>query len=233
MISVTVLTRDSSRFLREVLNALESFDEILIYDNGSKDNTLEIASSFSNVTLHKGEFLGFGPSHNHASQLARNDWIFSIDSDEIVTPELVNEISKIKLMQGKVYSFNRHNYYNGKLIKWCGWYPDRVIRLYNRKDTEFTESQVHETVSLRNVHHIPLSGAIIHYSYSSVSEFIAKMQSYSELFAVQNTGIKSTSITKAIGSSIFTFIKCFIIKKGFLGGYEGLLISAYMANTAL
>ncbi len=231
-ISVTILTKNSQKYLREVLESLHSFDEVLIYDNGSHDDTLETAKTYSNVRIVEGAFEGFGPTHNKASSLAKNNWILSIDSDEVVAKEMAKEIEVTTLQDQAVYSFPRHNYFNGKWIKWCGWYPDRQYRLYNRKKTRFSDAQVHEAIMVEGMDHIPLKSALIHYSYDSITDFLTKMQSYSTLFAEQNKNKKSSSPFKAFLHGIFAFIKSYVIKRGFMGGYEGLVISAYNGHTA-
>jgi glycosyltransferase involved in cell wall biosynthesis len=231
-ISVTILTKNSQKYLKEVLDALKSFDEVLIYDTGSTDDTFKIAQEYPKVTIVKREFIGFGPSHNMATSIARNDWILSIDSDEIVTPELSKEINSLSLRPQHVYSFPRHNEYKGKWIKWCGWHPDRQIRLYNRKDTSFTDAQVHEAIQTQGMKEIQLQSPLRHYSYTEVSDFLSKMQSYSDLFAKQNQGRKKSSLGKALTHGFFAFFKSYIIKKGLLGGQEGFEISYYNANTA-
>jgi glycosyltransferase involved in cell wall biosynthesis len=232
MISVTILTKNSQQYIQEVLEALKSFDEVVVYDTGSTDDTLKIAEKFPNVTVFRDKFKGFGPTHNLASNAARNDWILSIDSDEVVTQEMIEEISRTQLDEKCVYSFPRNNYFNGKFIKWCGWYPDRQYRLYNRKKTRFSEAQVHEAVIIENMTHIPMKSPFIHYSYASISDFLQKMQLYSDLFAQQNKGKKSSSLLKALAHSYNTFFKSYILKRGFLGGYEGFVISTYNAHTA-
>lgn len=231
-ITVTILTKDSQRYLTEVLTALREFDEILIYDTGSKDKTLEFAREYPNVTIYQKPFIGFGPTHNQASALARNDWILSIDSDEVVTTEMMQAIAKLTLQPEAVYSFPRNNYYHGKFIRWCGWYPDRQVRLYNRTTTRFTNAQVHEAVITTGMQHIQLTAPMIHYSYGSISDFLTKMQTYSTLFAEQNRGKKKSSPWKAITHGWFAFFKSYIIKRGFMGGYEGFVISSYNGITA-
>lgn len=232
MISVTILTKNSKKYLFEVLAAVKNFDEVVVYDTGSTDNTLEIAKQFPNVTIYQKSFCGFGPTHNLASEAARNDWILSIDSDEVVTLEMDEEIAQLQLDPGAVYSFPRHNYFNGKWIKWCGWYPDRQIRLYNRTKTRFTDAQVHESIIDSGMRKIPLASPLKHYSYESIADFLTKMQLYSDLFAAQNKGKKSSSPLKAILHGFFAFFKSYILKRGFLGGYEGFVISSYNAHTA-
>jgi glycosyltransferase involved in cell wall biosynthesis len=231
-ISVTILTKNSEKYLQKVLSALSVFDEVLIYDNGSSDKTLEIAREFSNTRICVGQFIGFGKTHNTASAAAKNDWIFSIDSDEEVTPALVQEIEAINLDKAHVYSIPRNNFFNGKWIKGCGWYPDRQIRVYNRKATQFTNDEVHERVLSDGMEIVELRSPINHYSYESITDFLSKMQTYSTLFAKQNKGKKSSSTCKAVLHSWFAFFKSYILKKGFLDGKEGFIISRYNANTA-
>lgn len=231
-ISVTILTKDSQRYLPEVLTALKDFDEVLICDTGSNDETLTIAKQFQNVSIVKRPFTGFGPTHNIASSLAKNNWILSIDSDEVVTSSLAQEILRTDLDENCLYSLSRHNEYKGKWIKWCGWYPDRRIRLYNRTKTKFTEDQVHESVMANEMKEINLKHPLRHYSYRNASDFLFKMQVYSDLFAMQYRGKKSSSFLKAISHGFFAFFKSYILKKGFLGGSQGFEISLYNGNTA-
>lgn len=231
MISITILTKNSEQYLKEVLNALQSFNEVLIFDNGSSDKTIEIAQTFSNVIVYKGTFEGFGKTHNKASSLAKNNWILSIDSDEVVSDKLVNEILSLSLDPKVIYSIPRHNYYNGKWIKGCGWYPDRVRRLYNREETVFSDDQVHESLIVNNLQIKNLKGEIKHYSYSSTEEFLQKMQNYSTLYAKQNRGKKKSSFTKALLHGFSAFFLSYIFKKGIFDGKEGFIISLYNANT--
>lgn len=231
-LSVTILTKNSQKYLSKVLKSVEAFDEVLIYDTGSTDNTLEIASQFPQVKVLKGPFIGFGPTHNQASQLAKNDWIVSLDSDEILSSDLLDELQHLKLEENTIYSFSRRNFYRGKWIRWCGWHPDRVLRIYNRKQTQFTNAQVHESIMSKGFNQVKLKYPALHYPYETTQDFLNKMQSYSTLFAEQNKGIKNSSFSKALGHGLFTFFKSYFLKRGFMGGREGFIISYYNANTA-
>lgn len=232
MISVTILTKNSSQHLARVLTALSSFEEILIYDTGSTDQTLTIAAHFPNVRIHSGSFQGFGATHNQASSLAHHDWILSIDSDEVVTPELVDEIRNRNLSPDCVYSVARHNFYNERWVRCCGWYPDRQVKLYHRHRTRFSEAQVHEAVETNGFKIVKLLAPILHYPYASTADFLNKMQLYSDLFAKQHAGKRQSSTGKAILHGLLTFFKSYFLKRGFMGGREGFLISVYNANTA-
>ncbi len=232
MISVTIINNNGVRLLKEVLVALSSFDEVLIYDSGSTDDSLIIAKSFPNVTIHQHPFNGFGAAHNHAASLAKHDWIFSIDADEIVSEELIKEISQLKLDPKYIYDITFHNYFNGKWIKWCGWYPESHIRLYNRKSTGFTNVQVHEGIKTDHLKIVALKSPIYHYSYASISDFLVKMERYSTLFAKQYVGKKRASFFTALYHGAGAFLKCYFLKRGFLGGFEGYIISRYNGETA-
>ena len=232
MISVTILTKNSARHIAKVLGALAAFDEVAILDTGSDDATLEIAKQFPNVVIYKHNFEGFGKAHNLISSLASHDWILSLDSDEIATAALVEEIQGLALNPKCAYSLSRHNYYRGRFIKGCGWYPDRVVRLYNRKETRFSDAHVHEKVITDKVKVIPLSAPALHFPYHSVNDFTNKMQFYSTLFAEEKRGKKKATLASAISHGLFAFVKSYFFKRGFLLGGEGFEISAYNGITA-
>lgn len=228
MISVTILTKNSERTLRETLEPLASFPEVLILDSGSNDATLEIAKSFPNVQIYQKPFIGFGKTHNLVSSLAKYDWILSIDSDELVSPELAQEILSLPLDPKNIYSLDRHNYFNGKRMKCCsGWYPDRILRLYNRNETQFTSDDVHEQVIVGSLKVVPLKGKLLHTPYPTIESLLHKMQFYSTLFAEQNRGKKSSSMGKALLHGTSAFFKNYFLKRGFLGGKEGFVISLH------
>jgi glycosyltransferase involved in cell wall biosynthesis len=232
MISATILTKNSARHLDELLESLNRFDEVLIYDNGSQDSTMEIANKHPNCRIVEGPFLGFGPTHNKASSLAKNDWILSIESDEIPTKELLEELHSLKLDPQCIYSIPRKNLFNGKWIYSCGWWPDRVVRLYNRKSTQFTNALVHESVEKGALKEEQLKSPLKHYSYDSLSDFLRKMESYSTLFAEGKKGKTASSPLKAVLHGWCAFFKSYILKRGFMQGYEGFLISKYNSQTA-
>ncbi|NTV60764.1 MAG: glycosyltransferase family 2 protein [Chlorobiaceae bacterium] len=230
-ISVTVLTKNSEAYLSECLDALKPFSEVVILDNGSTDSTLAIAGRFSNVMVHEHPFIGFGPMKNLAVDKASNEWILSVDSDEIVTPELADEIAGIELDRNCLYSFVRDNYYHGRLIRGCGWGNDRVSRLFNRVTTRFNDKLIHESVEIQEgMKTVLLNGRLKHYSYEDTSQLIQKMQQYSTLWANEHQERKKTSPFKAFLYAAIAFFKSYILKKGWMDGYEGLLISVSNAN---
>jgi glycosyltransferase involved in cell wall biosynthesis len=232
-ISVTILYKNSPKYLTQVLDSLKQFDEVVIYENGPETGLKDLVKGYSNVAIHRGKFLGFGKTHNSASSLAKWDWILSVDSDEILTKELVQEIAELSLEENSVYTISRHNFYEGKWIRCCSWYPDRVSRLYNRKKTLFSHDDVHEGIITCACFVKDLKAPMLHYSYSSTADFLSKMQHYSDLFAKQShEKNKKATLFTAICHGFFAFFKSYILKKGFLGGSQGFIISVYNANTA-
>jgi len=226
--TAAMLVKNSERYLHEVLTALQDFDEVLLLDNGSTDRTFEIAERFTNVSYYKYDFIGFGPMKNLAARLAQNNWIFSIDSDEVADSELIAAIRKAvaENKEQNIFSLSRLNHYNGRLIKACGWYPDIIPRLYHRRFTRFSDRQVHESLILppdANVR--PLEGRLKHYSFENAEGLIQKMQQYSSLYAEENRYKKDSSPFKALLHGSVSFVKNYLLKRGFAYGADGLTIS--------
>ncbi len=226
-ISIVMITKNAALTLEKSLNSLKEFDEVLIYDNGSTDATLDIITKFDNISLHQGEFLGFGPTKAHAANLARNDWIFSLDADETITQELGNHLLNMSLPADTCFEIRRDNYYRNKHIKCCGWYPEYITRLYNKKTTNFSNAMVHETVETKKCTVAKLPFPINHYSFHSVSDFLVKIQNYSEIYANDMKGKKDASIFKAFSRGLFAFIKSYFFRKGCISGFEGFVIAMF------
>lgn len=226
-ISVSILVKNSEKYLHQCLSALKDFAEIIVLDNGSTDRTLEIAATFDNVKIHHHPFIGFGPMKNLAASFATYDWILNIDSDEIFSAELIEELRNLDLTDHKkVYAILRINHYRGKPIKTCGWYPDYVKRLYHRKEVQFNDKQVHESLIIsEQIQVLQLKNQFKHYSFDNAEALINKMQQYTSLFAKQQRFRKQASLSGAIGHGISAFIKNYFLKKGILSGQDGFVIS--------
>ena len=232
MISVTVLTKNVEKMLAETLSSLSLFPEVLVIDTGSTDHTLEIARAFANVKVIEETFMGFGPLHNKAALLATHDWVLSIDSDEVLSKELVQEILHTKLDPDVVYAIERDNYFNGKRIKCCsGWYPDSVARLYHRGSSSFTNDIIHEKIKTKGLAVKKLQGKLKHTPYPTIEMFLAKMQMYSTLFVEQNKHRKKIFFITVVVYGFFSFFRSYILKRGILGGKEGFIISLYNGHT--
>lgn len=229
-ISITILAKNCGAYIRETLDSLVAFDDVIVLDNGSTDDTVEVAEGYPNVHVVAATFIGFGPLHNLATSHAKHDWVFSIDSDEVLSPALLQEIKELPLDKAKAYSVPRHNFYRGRHIRGCGWSPDRVVRLYNRHTFQFSQDQVHERVVVEAKDQVSLKAPLLHTPYRTIADFLRKMQLYSDLFAAQST--KNSSPLTAVGHGLAAFLKSYFLKRGILDGYPGFLISAYNGHTA-
>jgi len=230
LISVTILTKNSEKHIARCLTALAPFSEIILLDNGSTDNTITIAAEFSNVLIRRAPFIGFGPLKNLAASYATHNWILSVDSDEVLSPELVQNIVTRNLQPNTVYQFLRHNYYGKRLINACGWENDYVLRLYHRQTTAFTPNEVHESIIRDGLTIETIPGTMNHYSFANTGELLQKLNQYTTLFAQENRLKKQSSVFKALYKAMWAFIRNYFLQRGFRYGFEGFLISACNAN---
>ncbi len=224
-ISVVVLAKNNEQTIKKTLESLSKFDDVIVYDNGSSDDTKNIAKSFSNVNLVEGEFKGFGWTKNQAASFAKNDWILIIDSDEVVDAELFNELENIVLNQDTVYKLNFKAFYKDIQVKYCGWNNQKIKRLYNKKVTAYNSNDVHEDIIADGLKIEFIKGNVEHYSYQTISQFIIKADRYSTLFAQNNVGKKSSSPSKAFFNGMYSFLRTYILKQGFRDGYVGLIVA--------
>jgi glycosyltransferase involved in cell wall biosynthesis len=229
MISICILTKNASSTLKKTLDSVRSFDEVIVLDNGSTDSTCEIAMGYPNVKIYKSPFIGFGPLRNKAAEFATHDWILSLDSDEVISLELLNALKNAPLDPALAYIFPRHNYYNGKRIRGCGWDPEYIARLYHKSNARFSDAQVHEKLEATQFKKI--LAPLLHTPYRSTTDFLSKMQHYSTLFAEQYRGKRKSSFSKALLHALYAFFRSFFLKRGIFCGTEGFIISLYNANT--
>lgn len=229
-ISCVIIVKDAASTLESTLKSLVDFTDVVLYDNGSTDGTLEIAKKYNNVNLIVGEFLGFGETKNLACSYAKNDWVFSLDADEVLSLEFIQNLKKLELNDKNIYTILRENYYKNTQVKHC-WGNDIIVRLFNRSKTRFSDEKVHEKVIDDGFKTILISGALKHYPYNTITDFILKLDRYSSIFAQDNVGKKESSPSKAFFNALFSFFKTYIIKRGFLDGYAGLVIAfSHMAT---
>jgi len=217
-ISIVILTFNSQKYLKEVLESTKFADEVLILDSFSTDGTLEIAKKCG-IKIYTHKWLGFGKMKQKAVDLAKNRWVFVLDSDEIISNSLRDEILSLPDDSNiSAYFVPRLNYFFGKAIRYGGLYPDKTIRLFDKTKAKFSEDEVHERVIVQNGRVGELKGDMIHYAYDDIESFISKQNRYSTLGAKNNR-------FKALFNPIWTFIKMYVIKKGFLDGWEGYIIA--------
>ena len=224
-ISAVVLVKNNEKTLAATLDSLKVFEDVVVYDNGSTDQSMEIAGRYPNVTLIQGEFKGFGWTKNHAASFAKNDWIIIVDSDEIPDETLLQTLQAKILDEHTVYLLNFKAFYKNIQVKHCGWNNQKIKRVFNKKVTGYNDNDVHEDIMTEGLAVKLLEGNMEHYSYHSISEFIIKADRYSTLFAKNNVGKRASSPLKAFFNGGYSFIRTYIFKRGFLDGYVGLVIA--------
>lgn len=230
-VSAVMIVKNGMRTIRKTLESLREFDDVVIYDNGSTDGTLEIARDYPNVRLIEGEFDGFGATKNRAASFAKHDWVLIIDSDEVVDAELLHALQTKVLDPHTIYIVNFLAYYKEIQIRHSGWNNQKIRRLYNKSVTRFNDNAVHENIIDEGMKKEPIEGNMKHYSYMSISDFIIKLDRYSTLFAIDNVGKKPSSPAKAFFNGLYSFFRTYVLKRGFLDGYAGLIIAfSHMAT---
>jgi glycosyltransferase involved in cell wall biosynthesis len=229
-ISAVLMVRDAEVTLTATLDSLKRFGEVVVFDNGSKDATLTIAGRYPNVAIHKGEFSGFGPTRNKAAALAKNDWVFSIDADEVPDEALLAALDSLLLDQpGTAYCVERQNYLLGKRVKHAGWGSQWLTRLYNRKNHSFTDVAVHEKVGLKDGETaVKLAGTLKHMPMQDAGDFLVKMHRYTMLKAGESRRTYPPAII--LLKTFWAFIRSYILRLGVLDGWRGVLISVSEAN---
>jgi len=222
-LSVVIISHNEEKFIADAVKSASFADEVLILDSGSIDDTCEIAKKFGARVLHQ-DWLGFGMQKNKAVELAKNDWVFVLDSDERITPELQSEIlSTLKNPMKNGYHVARFNKFFGKYIKHCGLYPDYSIRLFNKEKGRFSDVAVHESVQVSG-NTGKLKNHMIHLAFDTVQEFSDKQKKYATLSQ------KKKNLIKAFVSPIWTFLKIYIVRLGFLEGWRGFIIAKVYAQ---
>ena len=222
-LSIVIITKNEEKFIFDALKSAVFADEVVILDSGSEDQTCNIAKEIG-ARVEQQAWLGFGAQKNKAVELADNDWVFVLDADERITPELRDEIiSTLKNPQFDGYRIARLNNFFGKYIKTCGLYPDYSIRLFNKNKGKFNDVAVHESVQI-NGRVLSLKNHMIHLAYENIDEFKVKQKRYASL------SHKKRNRLKALISPVWTFFKLYFIKLGFLDGWRGFTIAKLYAQ---
>jgi glycosyltransferase involved in cell wall biosynthesis len=225
-ISVTIITKNEEANIRECLESVRWADEIVVVDSGSSDQTLEICNQYQ-AKVYQEDWQGFARQKNSAVAKTRNEWVLSVDADERVPKELQEEIANVLRRNSSVdgYFLARKNFFLGKWIKHCGWYPDYTLRLFRKDLGYFEEREVHERVKVQGkvgYMQYPLE----HFTYRSISDFIQRLDRYASLAAreMKKEGRRFRYIDLFFRPP-FTFIQMYLLRTGFLEGYFGFLLS--------
>ncbi|MER1966970.1 glycosyltransferase family 2 protein [Castellaniella sp. GW247-6E4] len=230
-LSVIVITRDEEAHIGDCLDSVAFADELIVLDSGSADRTCAIAHARGARVEASADWPGFGPQKNLALDLATGDWVLSIDADERVTPELARAIQRIlSAPDADAYRIARLSNFCGRWIRHSGWWPDYVVRLFRRGAGRFTDAPVHERVEVQGrVGTLP--GHFLHYPYASLEIFIDKINRYStEAARAAFERGRRTSVLGPFGHGAWTFIRHYVLRRGFLDGWQGLVLAGMAAT---
>ncbi|MCE2846165.1 MAG: glycosyltransferase family 2 protein [Sphingobacteriales bacterium] len=232
-LSVVVITYNEAHRIGRCLESVAGVaDEMVVVDSGSTDTTVEIAERCGARVVHQ-PFLGYIEQKNYATEQARYDWVLSLDADEVLTDGLREEIRKaVDAPSCQGYSMPRLTCFCGHWVRYGGWYPDRKLRLYDRRFGRWTGTNPHDQYKLQDgSKEARLSGDLLHYSYDSLSDHLKQIDRFSLIgaTALYERG-KRSSILKMLVKPLARFVRGYFLQTGFLDGLTGLVIAANSAH---
>ena len=228
-VSLAVITLNAEKTLDQMLKPFDWIDDIIIVDSGSTDRTEEIAKKH-NACFVNQPFLGFGKQKQLVTQLAKHGWILNLDSDEIVSVELLNFLKQIKYLSNEqisAYSFPVMNIFLNKEMKFWGWQNERKIRLFRRDLCRFSDDNVHESVlTSSSVQKTDLF--IKNHSYDSIDDYFYKFNKYTTAAAKDlKSRNKKIPTLVAFFKMIYKFFSLYFFKGGFCLGWHGFIWSIF------
>ncbi|CAJ49846.1 glycosyltransferase family 2 protein [Bordetella avium] len=230
-LSVIIITKNEAANIRGCLESVAFADEFIVVDSGSTDNTVELARDFGARVSITPDWPGFGVQKNRALDLATGDWVLSIDADERLTPELAQAIrTAMASPQATAYEMPRLSWFCGRFIRHSGWWPDYVLRLWKRGTARFTDAAVHERVVPHDGQVLRLAPHLEHYPYPDLDTLVTKANRYSsDAAAMMYAKGRRANIFTALGHSFWTFVRIYLIRRGFLDGRHGLVLAVTAA----
>ncbi len=231
-VSVIVITKNEEQNLRECLASVQWADELVVVDAGSDDRTVEIARKFT-PHVHVRPWDGYGAAKNFALSCCTSDWILWIDADERVTESMRTEMAEsLKSVSDDVAGFTMPRLANflGRWIRHCGWYPGRVTRLFRKTAGRFSEERVHERLLLEG-QTLPLKSDLLHFTDRDLAHYFEKYNRYTSLAAeeLSERGARFGACMTIL-RTLWTFLRMYILRLGFLDGTAGLILSVSSAS---
>ncbi|WP_299112946.1 glycosyltransferase family 2 protein [uncultured Winogradskyella sp.] len=225
--SGVIITYNEERYIEECLKSLINVaDEIIVVDSYSTDNTKAICEKF-NVVFIEQEFLGYIEQKNFALSKASNNYIVSLDGDESLSETLQQSIIALKNnWQHDGYYCNRFNNFCGQWIKHSDWYPNKKLRVFDRRKATWKGINPHDHIVVDSSKKVgQLKGDILHLTYQTYSEFNLKMERFSSISAEAYHKLgKTAPLWKLIWNPTWAFFKAYVLRLGFLDGFNGFMI---------
>lgn len=230
-ITATIITLNEEANIGRAIRSVRFCDEVVVVDSGSSDRTASLAASLG-ATVHSNPWPGYAAQKNLAAAKAHHEWILSIDADEEVSAPLAREIQALDLDKSDCagFAFPRLARYCGRWIRHSGWYPDRKVRLYRRDCARWRGSHIHESVRVAG-RVGQLHGDLLHFTCDSLEQHRRSVERYTDLAAKQALaeGRPPPAWKLAIGPPM-SFVKAYILQRGFLDGRAGLTIASMAAR---
>lgn len=229
-LSVTIITLNEADHIAAAIDSAAWADEILVVDSGSTDATVDIARSKGAAVIVRG-WPGWIEQKNFAAERASNDWIFSLDADERITPALAAEIRELLKTEParRGYRMPRVTYHLGRWIRTTDFYPDYQTRLYDRRTARWRGRYVHESVSVDGGAG-QLRNEIEHYSYRDLRDQLERINQYTTLAAKQmHESGRRAGLLDLIVHPPAAFLRNYVLRRGMIDGAAGLTISAMNA----
>jgi len=223
--SVAILSHEAADDLDRCLASLDFVDDVVVLTHGTTDHTREVCMRHG-ASFHETAWEGgFGPMKQRAVELCRRDWVLSIDSDEVVTPELRDAILALAdEPPPAAYAVNRLSRFLGHWIRHCGWHPEWVVRLFDRRRARFDDRPVHESIRADGPVQ-RLGGLMRHHTYGTMEQYIAKLNTYTTLAAEDRfTAGKRSSLPEAVLRAQAAFWRMWLLKGGLLDGWAGTVL---------
>ena len=229
-ISVIVIARDEALRIETCLRSARFADEIVLVDSGSTDDTVAIARKYADQVIETA-WRGYGATKQLALEHASGDWVLWLDADERVPPDLRDEIlATVDAGEHAGYRIARKTFFLGRWIRHCGWYPDYVLRLFRRAaEPRFSDDEVHESLRIQGTTG-DLKHPMIHDTDPTLHHYLRKFNSFTSLGARQlYLSGRRFRLTDLMFRPIFTLVKMYVLKRGFLDGLPGFILCGLSA----
>lgn len=233
-ISGLIICKNEEKNIEECIKSILWCDEILIIDSYSEDSTIDLAEKHTDK-IFQNEWKGFSEQRKFGLTKVNYEWIFSLDADERCTKELEAEIKNL-LKKDSIpengFEIPRKSFFLNKWIKHGGWYPNYQLRLFKKQFAGLSDRLVHESYTVEGPTG-KLENNILHYTVSSVSEYVTKINTYSNLSALEKKNKKKINFLDILVMPQIAFFIQYVLKGNFLDGMGGLMVSKFHMITKL
>jgi glycosyltransferase involved in cell wall biosynthesis len=229
-LSAIIISKNEAGNIAACLESLAFCDERIVVDCGSADRTVEIAQA-QGAQVASHHFQGFGPQKNYALSLATGEWVLSVDADERVSPRLAQAIkTAVTRVDADAYEMPRLSRFLGRPMRHSGWYPDHVLRLFRKGKARFSDDLVHERV-ICDGRVERLTEPLDHYPVLRLEDAVSRMDRYSTAGADMFTaGGRRVTFASGITHGLWSFLRAYVWRLGFLDGHEGFLLAVANAE---